>query len=130
MWVDTLGGKAVKVGSIDVVKFPDALIFLNLQKTTEPTRGTAFDHIEFAVPEVPAMATKLAAAGFRETTSREPAPGASDRSGHCRDFSRQAEGELVLSQCDPEERSNNNYDRQGDDEILPVGLSVVRRRNR
>jgi catechol 2,3-dioxygenase-like lactoylglutathione lyase family enzyme len=75
-WVDTLGGKAIKVGSIDVVKFPDAFIFLNLQKPTGPTRGTAFDHIGFAVPDVPAMAAKLAAAGFKETTSREPAPGA------------------------------------------------------
>jgi catechol 2,3-dioxygenase-like lactoylglutathione lyase family enzyme len=74
--VDTLGGTAIKVGSIDVVKFPDAFIFLNLQKPTGPTRGTAFDHIGFAVPDVPAMAAKLAAAGFKETTSREPVPGA------------------------------------------------------
>src|SRR6185436_20311294 len=55
-WVDTLGGTAMKFGTIDVVKFPDALIFLTLQKPTGPTRGTAFDHIGFAVPDVPAMA--------------------------------------------------------------------------
>jgi len=75
-WVDTLGGTAVKFGEIEVVKFPDVLIFLKVQKPTGPTRGTAFDHIGFAVPDVPAMATKLAAAGYKETTSREPAPGA------------------------------------------------------
>jgi catechol 2,3-dioxygenase-like lactoylglutathione lyase family enzyme len=75
-WVDTLGGTAMKFGSIDVVKFPDALIFLRVQKPTGPTRGTAFDHIGFAVPNVPAMAMKLAAAGYQETTGREPAPGA------------------------------------------------------
>ncbi|HLQ78177.1 MAG TPA: VOC family protein [Terriglobia bacterium] len=75
-WVSVLGGTALKFGNIDVVKFPDALIFLAAQKPTGPTRGTAFDHIGFAVPDVPAMATKLAAAGYRETTSREPAPGA------------------------------------------------------
>lgn len=75
-WVGVLGGTAMKFGNIDVVKFPDALIFLTAQKPTGPTRGTAFDHIGFAVPDVPAMATKLAAAGYRETTSREPAPGA------------------------------------------------------
>src|SRR5438105_15577145 len=74
-WVGTLGGTAMKFGEIDVVKFPDALIFLRLQKPTGPTRGTAFDHIGFAVPDVPAMARKLAAAGYPETTSREPAPG-------------------------------------------------------
>lgn len=75
-WVGTLGGTAITFGGMDVVKFPDALIFLKLQKPTGPTRGTAFDHIGFAVPDVPAMARKLAAAGYMETTSREPAPGA------------------------------------------------------
>jgi catechol 2,3-dioxygenase-like lactoylglutathione lyase family enzyme len=60
---------------LDVVKFPDAFIFLKVQKPTGPTRGTAFDHIGFAVPDVPTMAKKLAAAGYKETTGREPAPG-------------------------------------------------------
>src|SRR5436190_23628464 len=75
-WVNTLGGTPMKFGAIDVVKFPDAFIFLRVQKPTGPTRGTAFDHIGFAVPSVPAMAMKLAAAGYQETTGREPAPGA------------------------------------------------------
>ena len=74
-WVDTLGGVPMKFGTIDVVKFPDAFIFLRVQMPTGPTRGTAFDHIGFAVPNVPAMAMKLAAAGYQETTGREPAPG-------------------------------------------------------
>jgi catechol 2,3-dioxygenase-like lactoylglutathione lyase family enzyme len=74
-WVDTLGGTAMKFQGLDVVKFPDAFIFLNVQKPTGPTRGTAFDHVGFAVPNVPAVAMKLAAAGYQETTGREPAPG-------------------------------------------------------
>jgi len=74
-WVDTLGGIAMKFQGLDVVKFPDAFIFLKVQKPTGPTRGTAFDHIGFAVPNVPAVAMKLAAAGYQETTGREPAPG-------------------------------------------------------
>lgn len=75
-WADTLGGKAIKFGNIDVIEFPDAFIFLREQKPTGPSRGTAFDHIGFAVPDVPAMAKKLAAAGYQETTGREPKPGA------------------------------------------------------
>ena len=67
-WVDTLGGRAMKFGSIDVIEFPDAFIFLHVQKPTGPTRGTAFDHIGFAVPNVPAVAKKLAGAGYQETT--------------------------------------------------------------
>src|SRR6185312_10606918 len=74
-WVDTLGGKSVKFGNIDVVEFPDAFLFLHVQKPTGPTRGTAFDHIGFAVPDVPTMAKKLAGAGYQETTGREPKPG-------------------------------------------------------
>ena len=74
-WAGTLGGKAMKFGDIDVIEFPDAFIFLRVQKPTGPTRGTAFDHIGFAVPNVPAMAMRLAGAGYRETTGREPKPG-------------------------------------------------------
>ena len=74
-WAGTLGGKAMKFGDIDVIQFPDAFIFLRVQQPTGPTRGTAFDHIGFAVPDVPAMAAKLAAAGYQETTGREPKPG-------------------------------------------------------
>jgi catechol 2,3-dioxygenase-like lactoylglutathione lyase family enzyme len=74
-WVDTLGGRVMKFGSIDAIEFPDAFIFLRVQKPSGPTRGTAFDHIGFAVPNVPAMATKLAGAGYQETTGREPKPG-------------------------------------------------------
>jgi catechol 2,3-dioxygenase-like lactoylglutathione lyase family enzyme len=73
-WAGTLGGKAMKFGSIDVIEFPDAFIFLQVRKPSGPTRGTAFDHIGFAVPNVPAMAMKLAAAGYQETTGREPKP--------------------------------------------------------
>ena len=70
-WAGTLGGKAIKFGGIDVIEFPDAFIFLRERKPSGPTRGTAFDHIGFAVPNVPAMAAKLAAAGYQETTSRD-----------------------------------------------------------
>ncbi|MBV9399556.1 MAG: VOC family protein [Bryobacterales bacterium] len=74
-WAGTLGGRPLKFGQIEVIEFPDAFIFLHAQKPTGPTRGTAFDHIGFAVPNVPAMATKLAGAGYQETTGREPKPG-------------------------------------------------------
>jgi catechol 2,3-dioxygenase-like lactoylglutathione lyase family enzyme len=74
-WVDTLGGTAMKIGNVDVVKFPDVFLFLNVQKPTGPARGTAFDHIGFAVPDVPAMTKKVVAAGYQLTVGREPVPG-------------------------------------------------------
>jgi len=50
-WADTLGGRATKFGDIDVIEFPDAFIFLHVQKPAGPTSGTAFDQIGFAVPK-------------------------------------------------------------------------------
>jgi catechol 2,3-dioxygenase-like lactoylglutathione lyase family enzyme len=74
-WADALGGTVTKVHGIDVVRFPDIDVFLRQQKPTGPTRGTAFDHIGFAVPDVPALTTKLVAAGYQVVPGREPVPG-------------------------------------------------------
>ncbi len=48
---------------------------LRLQAPTGGTRGTTFDHIGFAVPDVPALTTKVVANGYALTVGREPAPG-------------------------------------------------------
>src|SRR6185369_15656530 len=64
-WVDTLGGTAMKFGpGIEVIRFPGVFLFLREQKPTGPTRGTAFDHIGFAVPDVPKLTTKVVANGY------------------------------------------------------------------
>jgi len=74
-WVDTLGGKATKIGSVDAIEFPDVYLLMHVQPPSGPTRGTTFDHIGFAVPDVPALTTKVVAAGYALTVGREPAPG-------------------------------------------------------
>jgi catechol 2,3-dioxygenase-like lactoylglutathione lyase family enzyme len=74
-WVDTLGGTATKIGSVEAVRFPGVLLLLNVQKPTGPTKGTTFDHIGFAVPDVPATTTKVVANGYQLTVGREPPPG-------------------------------------------------------
>jgi catechol 2,3-dioxygenase-like lactoylglutathione lyase family enzyme len=74
-WVDTLGGTAMQIGDIDVIRFPDAYIFLREQRPSGPTRGTTFDHIGFAVPDVPALTTQVVANGYELTVGREPPPG-------------------------------------------------------
>jgi hypothetical protein len=74
-WVDTLGGRAVKVGSVEAIEFPDVYLLLHEMAPTGGTRGTTFDHIGFAVPDVPAMTTKVVANGYALTVGREPAPG-------------------------------------------------------
>ena len=74
-WVDTLGGKAIKIGGVDAIEFPDVYLLLHVQRPTGPTRGTTLDHIGFAVPDVPALTTKVVASGYALTVGREPAPG-------------------------------------------------------
>jgi catechol 2,3-dioxygenase-like lactoylglutathione lyase family enzyme len=76
-WVDALGGTALQLGpgNIDVIRFPDTLIFLRVQAPTGPSRGTAFDHIGFAVPNVRDVVAKVRANGFQTTNGREPKPG-------------------------------------------------------
>ena len=82
-WVDTLGGTAARFGTQDVIKFGDVLLFLRVQKPTGGTRGTTFDHIGLAAPDVPALTKKVVAAGYQLTVGREtagaqpPATGAS-----------------------------------------------------
>ena len=70
-WVDTLGGTAIKIGSVDAVKFPDVFLLLRVQPPTAGTRGTTFDHIGFAVPNVPDTTVKVVANGYRLTVGRE-----------------------------------------------------------
>jgi catechol 2,3-dioxygenase-like lactoylglutathione lyase family enzyme len=78
-WVDALGGIPAKFGrdNVDVVKLPDVLIFLHAQAPTGVNRGTAFDHIGLASPNVPALVDKLKEKGlYQPTFGREPVPGA------------------------------------------------------
>jgi catechol 2,3-dioxygenase-like lactoylglutathione lyase family enzyme len=76
-WVGMLGGRAATPasGGPTVVVFPDVLIFLDQNPPTGPTRGTTFDHIGFAVPDVPALTTRLVEAGYELTVGREPPSG-------------------------------------------------------
>ena len=76
-WVDTLGGTPVELGppGVEVIEFPDVYLFLREQPPTGPTRGTSFDHIGFAVPDVPEVAARAVAAGYARTVGREPGPG-------------------------------------------------------
>ena len=85
-WVETLGGTATRVGSVEAVRFGDVFLFLRPQRPTGPTRGTTFDHIGLAVPNVPEATARVVARGYQLTVGREipgqaapapPAPGTS-----------------------------------------------------
>jgi len=45
-----LGGKAIKLGDTDVMRFPDVLVFLTRGESTGGTEGSVVNHVAFRVP--------------------------------------------------------------------------------
>jgi len=76
-WVDTLGGKSVKVGTSpnEIVMFPNVLVFLRQQAPTGGTKGTTVNHIAFAVKDVRQMKDRAKAAGYQIVTNEEAGAG-------------------------------------------------------
>jgi len=72
-WVDALGGVATKIGTnnVEIIKFPNALIFMWAQKPTGGTKGSTVDHIAFSVSNLRRVVDRLKAGGFRIVTSSE-----------------------------------------------------------
>ena len=75
-WVDTLGGTLVKFGTnnVEVIKIPNALIFMRSQKPTGGTKGTSFDHMGFSVPNLRQTLDRIKANGYKIVTAAESAP--------------------------------------------------------
>ncbi len=75
-WVDALGGVVVKVGTnnTEIVKFPNALIFMRAQKPTGGTKGTTVDHIAFSVQNLRQVVDRIKLGGFRIVTAAEAPP--------------------------------------------------------
>src|SRR5688572_29528939 len=57
-WVDLLGATPVKLGSMQVMKFPGALIFLRQAEPSGGTEGSAVNHIGFLVKDLDAALAK------------------------------------------------------------------------
>jgi catechol 2,3-dioxygenase-like lactoylglutathione lyase family enzyme len=76
-WVNTLGGVAVMIGNParEIIKFPNALVFLNVRPPTGPTKGSTMNHIGFSVPNLRPVIEKVKANGFRMVTAEEAPAG-------------------------------------------------------
>jgi catechol 2,3-dioxygenase-like lactoylglutathione lyase family enzyme len=72
-WIDTLGGVLARVGAnnLEIIKFPNALIFMRAQAPTGPTKGTTFNHVGFSVPDLRRVVDRLRAGGYRMVTAEE-----------------------------------------------------------
>ena len=70
-WVDTLGGELVTIGNLQLVKFPNVLVFMREAEPTGGTKGTTVNHIGFAVPSTRATVDAVRAAGYPIVTRQE-----------------------------------------------------------
>jgi catechol 2,3-dioxygenase-like lactoylglutathione lyase family enzyme len=75
-WIDTLGGALGHFGAnrMEIVKFPNALLFMRDQPPTGGTKGTTVDHIAFSVPDLRRVVDRLKAGGYRMVSETEAPP--------------------------------------------------------
>ena len=74
-FVEALGGTKTTFGpnKLEIVKFPNVLIFFRTQKPTGGTKGTTVDHIGFSVPDLKTAVARIKAAGYPMITRSEVA---------------------------------------------------------
>ena len=75
-WVEALGGVAIKIGTNnqEIIKFPNALVFMRAQKPTAGSKGSTVDHLGFSVPSLRPVVDRLKAGGYRLVTTTEAPP--------------------------------------------------------
>jgi catechol 2,3-dioxygenase-like lactoylglutathione lyase family enzyme len=65
-WI-ALGGKPVRTGATEVLKFPDTLVFLSRGKASAGTEGSVVNHVAFRIESL----AKLEAAGIKVEYNRD-----------------------------------------------------------
>jgi catechol 2,3-dioxygenase-like lactoylglutathione lyase family enzyme len=73
-WI-TMGGVPEKLGPLELVKFPDVLVFLKQAQPTGGSVGTIVNHVGFRVPNVQAAMAKWKAAGLHTEAGNRPTQG-------------------------------------------------------
>src|SRR5216117_3879289 len=71
-FVDTLGGKLIKVGqnNQEIIEFHNVLIFFRpMQAPTGGSIGTTVNHIGFSAPDLKPLVAKIKANGFKMITT-------------------------------------------------------------
>jgi predicted enzyme related to lactoylglutathione lyase len=70
-FVEVLGGVPSKMGSVDVINFPNAIVMLAARKPAGGSKGSTVDHIAFSVQNLRATVDRIKAAGFPIVTAAE-----------------------------------------------------------
>jgi catechol 2,3-dioxygenase-like lactoylglutathione lyase family enzyme len=67
-----MGATPVKLGPLEVMRFPDVLVFLKKQDPTGGSAGTSVNHVGFRVKDFQQAVAKWKAAGFHITPGASP----------------------------------------------------------
>ena len=72
-WIDALGGTLVRFGANnrEIIKFHNALVFLNAAKPSGASKGSTVDHLGFSVTNLRQVVDRIKAGGFRMVTAAE-----------------------------------------------------------
>ena len=70
-FIDALGGVPAKLGTIEMIKFPNAMVMLAARKPSGGSKGTTVDHFAFSVPNLRPVLDRIKAAGFPIVTATE-----------------------------------------------------------
>jgi catechol 2,3-dioxygenase-like lactoylglutathione lyase family enzyme len=74
-WIDMIGGKLVKNGSLEMIEFPGVYITISKGDPTGPAAGSVIDHFGFIFKDVPAMMAKWRANHFEIYQLTNPVQG-------------------------------------------------------
>lgn len=73
LWVDGLGAVPVKLGPMEVLKFPDVMVLLRKGEPSGGSEGSTVNHLAFLVRDLKAAEARWKAAGG-EIYDRRPSP--------------------------------------------------------
>jgi catechol 2,3-dioxygenase-like lactoylglutathione lyase family enzyme len=76
-FVDGLGGTLVKAGTanVEIVKFPNVLVFFTPKAPSGGTKGSTVNHIGFSVPNLRQAVDRVKASGYQMVTAAEAPAG-------------------------------------------------------
>ena len=70
-WVDVIGATPAKLGGLDVLRIPGAIIFINKTAPSGGTEGTVINHVGVKVRDLPAVLAKVEAAQIKILTRND-----------------------------------------------------------
>src|SRR5262249_25790211 len=74
-WVEVMGAAPVKLGSMEVMKFPGVLVMFRKGEPSGGTKGSVINHLGFKVKDMKAAVERMKAAGGNFVTRTEVSGG-------------------------------------------------------